>query len=347
MKQKTVILLVSVFTLAFSVACVTLMGGESPEAITPPEELNFEEPATPTPVPPPTVQPLAACPLITDEIVRQALLEGDSSGGEGLENDVYLITYEVDENDELANPQYETFSDQFKALREDVDAHYQVWNYFRALIPPDQRSMLTEYVISTDGKSGLLAAVGQTETDPNTWSLQVDIMDTVNDYELTYTLVHEFGHLLTLNPGQVPPSLAMFNNPDDENIYFKEASACPNYFPGEGCAKADSYIDDFYNTFWADIYDEWTEINLEEDEDIYYEKMDAFYTKYEDQFVTSYAATNPEEDIAETWSFFVFSPEPSGDIIAEQKILFFYRYPELVALRESIRSNLCAVFPNQ
>ena len=30
--------------------------------------------------------------------------------------------------------------------------------------------------------------------------------------------------------------LAIFNNPEDDDIYFQEVSACPNYFPGEGCA---------------------------------------------------------------------------------------------------------------
>jgi hypothetical protein len=173
----------------------------------------------------------------------------------------------------------------------------------------------------------------------------VDIADIANRANLTYTLVHEFAHLLTLGPDQVTPSLAVFNNPEDNDIYLQEVSACPNYFPGEGCANADSYIDDFYYQFWDEIREEWNEINLEEDEDIYYEKLDAFYQKYQDRFLTDYAATNSEEDIAESWAFFVFSSEPAGDSIAEQKILFFHQYPELVQLRSEILANLCANYP--
>ncbi len=157
--------------------------------------------------------------------------------------------------------------------------------------------------------------------------------------------MHEFGHLLTLGPGQVPPSIAVFNNPDDDDIFLDEVSACPQYFPGHGCANPDSYVNTFYDQFWTDIYDEWNEINLEEDEDVYYERLDAFYNKYQNQFVTDYAATNPEEDMAETWSFFVLGSQPDSDIIAEEKVLFFYQYPELVELREQILNNLCTSFP--
>ena len=161
----------------------------------------------------------------------------------------------------------------------------------------------------------------------------------------TFTLIHEYGHLLTLGPDQVPPSLAVFNNPEDNDIYLKELSACPDYFPGEGCANPDSYINAFYNQFWADIHEEWQQINLEEDPDLLQQGLDDFYAKYQDQFVTDYAATNPEEDMAESWSFFVLGPKPAGDTIAEQKTLFFYNYPELVELRSAILNNLCTSFP--
>jgi hypothetical protein len=151
--------------------------------------------------------------------------------------------------------------------------------------------------------------------------------------------------MITLGPDQVTPSLAIFNNPDDEDIYFRELSACPNYFPGEGCARADSYIHLFYYEFWDELHEEWSEINLEEDDDAYYDLLDEFYEKYEDRFVNSYAATNPEEDIAEAFSFFVFSAKPRGETIAEEKMLFFYRYPEMIQLRAEILSAVCANFP--
>ena len=143
----------------------------------------------------------------------------------------------------------------------------------------------------------------------------------------------------------MPPSLAIFNNPDDNDIYLDEASACSTFFPGEGCSNPDSYLNAFYQAFWTDIYDEWNEINLIEDEDEYYDALDDFYLKYEDQFLTDYSVTHPAEDIAEAFGFFIFAEKPAGDTIAEQKILFFHQYPELVQLREQIVANTCAIFP--
>ena len=56
--------------------------------------------------------------------------------------------------------------------------------------------------------------------------------------------------------------------------------------------------------------------------------------------MTDYAATNPGEDIAESWTHFVINDKPSGDSIADQKVRFFYDYPELVELRDKIRARL-------
>ena len=107
----------------------------------------------------------------------------------------------------------------------------------------------------------------------------------------------------------------------------------------------DSYLYQFYVLFWEDIHAEWQDINLIEDEDAYYDALDDFYYAYEDRFLTDYAATNPEEDIAESFSFFVLSPRPAGDSIADQKILFFYGFPELVRLRDEIVNAICTLNP--
>ncbi|MEK6754079.1 MAG: hypothetical protein AABZ00_17605 [Chloroflexota bacterium] len=323
-----------------ALACSTLMGTASPQPDSPNPPATQEQPSEEIPAP----QAAASCPLITDQILALAVSDGEDVEENLLDEEIYIVTYSVS-GDEITDPQNESVSSDLQDEQDDEQTHQQVWEYFRSFIPARERDGIAEYSIITDGRGGTLAAVSQTQSDPNLWSLQVDIADTGNSYELTYTLVHEFGHLLTLGRRQVSPSLAVFNNPEDDDVYFEEASACPDYFPGEGCANPDSYIDDFYNQFWAGLYEEWNEINLEEDEDIYYEKLDEFYAKYEDRFVTSYAATNPEEDIAEAFAFFVFSPEPAGDTIAVEKILFFYQYPELVELRANILGNMCVSFP--
>ena len=46
--------------------------------------------------------------------------------------------------------------------------------------------------------------------------------------------------------------------------------------------------------------------------------------------------------VAETFAYFVYSPKPTGNTIKDQKILFFYNYPEFVQARDQILNNTCA-----
>ena len=74
---------------------------------------------------------------------------------------------------------------------------------------------------------------------------------------------------------------------------------------------------------------------------MYKTEVHEFYAKYPDQFVSEYAATNPVEDIAESWTEFVMRPKPTGTSIADQKVQFFYEYPELVETRRQILQGVC------
>ena len=93
-----------------------------------------------------------------------------------------------------------------------------------------------------------------------------------------------------------------------------------------------------------------------------------FHQKYYDQFVTHYAADQPTEDIAESFTAFVLWDEDTiayhkkvctkegwnlitpwwkwcdkiyrDNSMWEEKIRFFYDFPELVEMRDFIRSNL-------
>ncbi len=294
----------------------------------------------------PLPQPAASCPAVTEAILSAAT---DFEEDTGKENDEepeaqYLVTYFVDGND-LSEPYFEEIPKSLISYQEDEAEHRAVWEFFTRLIPAEERANLTEFYIVTDGPDNLLAAVAQTSSDPRHWALEVDIQDAADRRNLTYTLIHEYAHLLTLGPSQVTPSQTLFDNPDDEDLYYQEASACPQYFPGEGCSLPDSYIDAFFDRFWADIYAEWQDVNLIEDNEAYYEALDEFYATYQDRFVTDYAATNPEEDIAEAFTFFVLSEPPGGQTIAEEKILFFYEYPELAQMRARILAGICASSP--
>jgi hypothetical protein len=228
----------------------------------------------------------------------------------------------------------------FKSYQDDKDLHQRIWDYYRAIIPPSQRRTVSNFYIFTDGKQRILAFVAQSNVSPRKWVLSVDVVDAETPQDLTYTLVHEFAHLLTLGPDQVVPSEALFENPGNETIWRQEYDACPNYFIAEGCSIEGAYIDSFFNRYWDDIYREWLRIQRQTG-DSYVQLIEEFYEVYKDQFVSDYAVTSPEEDIAESFTFFVLTSKPEASKVSDEKILFFYEYPELVSLRLKIIEGIC------
>jgi hypothetical protein len=309
--------------------------------------------ATPTFTPSPTFTPTvifeAACSPLLAEILNGVtgevnLLDRRSDQKLMEDSSIFLVDYEV-ANDKISGPHIEPVPAELEDERDDRAAHEAIWDYFVSIIPAKERELVTEFSIFTDGRGNHLAAVSPIFSDPKQWRLQVDILDSESYYDLTYTLIHEQGHLLTLNSEQVPPSDAIFKFPENKTVYQQEADACSQYFSGEGCSEPDSYINQFFIRFWPYIYAEWEQIDLEEDEDTRNALLEDFYEVHQDQFLSDYAATSPAEDIAEAWAFFVLSPKPELNSIANEKILFFYEYPELVELRTQILKQLCVEFP--
>jgi hypothetical protein len=339
-------LILATLALLFSaLACRAATRLIVPDTPTPqPTTTPSDTPVPTLPPPTPTTHYEAACPILLTDIMEEAIVLNKNDTEKNTEEETHLVTYTF-RGEKLHNYYLGTVPENLRDEQKDRATHEAIWNYFVALIPPEQRNMVTEFTIFTDGKDNYLAAVAQTSTDPKHWMLQVDILDSGNYNTLTYTLIHEHGHLLTLTADQTPPNLAVYNDPDDQDIYDREASACPQYFTGEGCSNPDSYINEFFNRFWTDFYEEWQEIDNMGDEDEYYDELDDFYETYQDQFLTDYAPTSPAEDIAESWTFFVLSPKPELNSIADEKILFFYEYPELVQLRQDILNRVCNAFP--
>jgi hypothetical protein len=290
-----------------------------------------------------------ACTALFPDILRSATKDGShdrsSSADEEKQEIRYLIVYAL-EGDQLGARDDLLVPADLEVGLDSRAAHESIWNYFASMIPAEERAFVTEFAILSDGTDNVLAGVSPTYQDPTKWTLKVDISDAGDPYSLSYTLLHEFGHFLTLQPDQVPPDSNVFYNPHDETIYEQALATCPRYFTGEGCSNSGSYINEFFIRYWSGIYTEWEQINAVRGQESYRGQLDDFYIKYQDQFLTQYAPTSPEEDIAEAWTFFVLSPRPEPTSMANLKVLFFYDYPELVALREQIRARLCTSFPN-
>jgi len=321
-----------------------------PDTPTPPPTSTPTVTPTLTPSPTATQTPTAtleaACSALLAEILNTVTSVVHVPDKQSIEGAIYLVSYEVT-NNTISGPHFESVPDDLEDEQDDRATHEEIWDYFVSIIPPEEREFVTEFSIFTDGRGKHMAAVGPLFSDPEQWNLQVDILDAESYSDLTYTLIHEQGHLLTLNAEQVPPSKAILKSPENETVYQQEDDACSEYFTGEGCSTPESYLNQFFTRFWPYIYEEWAKIEAEEDDDTRRILLDEFYDTYQDQFVSEYAATSPEEDIAESWAFFVLSPKPELNSIANEKILFFYEYPELVELRTKILGQICAEFPQK
>jgi hypothetical protein len=247
-----------------------------------------------------------------------------------------LARYKI-EAGELQKVSFSNAPENLKSYQEDVETHQKIWRYFKTIIPENQRKILTHFIIYTDGKREKTAAV--VWYPDQRWYLYIDILDFGDKRDVTTTLVHEQAHILTMNTSQNQP-ITWDQNFTLEN-FRKKQDACKTFFSGFECFNSESYLNTFYERFWKGRHEEWIDLLFEKDKAVRRTRVKELYSKYPDEFVSEYSATEPEEDIAESWKVFILESKPVGNTIAGQKVLFFYEYPELVQLRAEIIQGIC------
>ncbi|MFC5046965.1 putative zinc-binding metallopeptidase [Aquimarina hainanensis] len=242
--------------------------------------------------------------------------------GEGEQGDITL--YRVVGKNLVKEKDY-TVSGKHETFQKDTQKHMEIWSLVKKIVPPSYLKKMNEFIIYAGEANGTAGYVYETKKDLSTWRMGIAI-DFAYDGgfnangELAYTIIHEFGHILTLDNSQLDSSTSSDN--------------CTNFFPGEGCAKNDAYINVLYNKFWKDIWNAYKDAQNDESQ------KQEFYNMYQDRFVTAYASTNPGEDIAEVFATFVTKDKrDSNSSIASQKINLMYEYNELIRLRDFIRKN--------
>jgi len=241
----------------------------------------------------------------------------DDEHGHNHSTEGAIVLYQVDGNSIEKIKDFD-ISDNLISYQTNENLHQDIWNFVSRLIPLEYRNKIDQFELFY-GNRELLGYVEPVKSnDLSKWKFAlaiegaegIETIDFSNDF--TYTTLHEYGHVLTLNDNQL-------------NINIDESS-CQNYHTGEGCSGADSYINRIVELGWSDILNE---------------EPSQIYDRYPDRFLTEYAATNPGEDIAEVFTaFIILENKPSGNKIADQKVKLLYEYPELVTLRKEIRASL-------
>ena len=196
-----------------------------------------------------------------------------------------------------------------------------VWDYLCSILPLEARQKIAQFNLFTDGTSNILAYTSPVQVDgvsDNTrFSISIDYYDVYDENgekrdwsKLTYTILHEYGHVLLEDETQV--DLTKGDSTHDPAAFI------------EG-----SFRKGFYDAFWNDLGD--TGVG----------DYDANPTHY----VSRYGANYFHEDIADTFAVFVLGGQPQGDTVAEEKLRFFWADPDMAALRAAIRQNLGLDWP--
>ncbi len=191
--------------------------------------------------------------------------------------------------------------------------HAEAWDRWVELVPTSARWRVGRFEAITGTADG---QVEPTSDSLQVWSLRIAELD---EPLRDAALIHELGHLVSLGPTEVVPA----TDPTVED-------ECVTYLSVEGCAIPGRVFERFVSTFW--------------DGDGGWQTGEAAtlerFRLNSRSYVSGYAATNPGEDIAETFVFFVYGLRPTGDTVAEEKIALLWEFPELVELRERLRRVL-------
>ncbi|MFV0248635.1 MAG: hypothetical protein ACK5H1_06720 [Tenacibaculum sp.] len=250
----------------------------------------------------------------------------------------FSVLYRTSEDDKIGEWNIENGKFIKNNSKNDELARYH-WNTFYNIFPKNMaKKYIKKLVLISDGPDEKTGALGSLSTNNDQWQLVIDTLDVnfkskdkIRLKESVYTLVHEFGHLLTLNNTQIRPTQKIDQNEGEP------------YLTLEGETYKRSYLNKFVSLFWeGKLLERWDIIQQRHcfTEQSCVEKLMGLYKENFADFVTDYAAESPEEDIVESWVFFVLKEKiKKPKTIAQKKINFFYRFPELVAYRDTIRSN--------
>ncbi|CAM3091979.1 hypothetical protein STFE110948_01845 [Streptobacillus felis] len=194
----------------------------------------------------------------------------------------------------------------------------EIFNIFVKMTPKKWREDIT--LVEAYSNSFSAAYVSTTEDSLEEQMLGINV-DDVNDSKdgIISVLIHELGHVFSLNKSQ-------YKILDCEEVEFGNELEC---------FLDDSYLNKFYKTFYLNVSRDWRENSNKSEID-----FQKFYEINKDNFVSSYAVNNIYEDFSDSFMFFVLNQFPEEGKAYEEKIKFFYNYPELVLLRAQLLKNI-------
>jgi len=201
----------------------------------------------------------------------------------------------------------------------DNESVVEAWELLTTITPGGQLNDLGLFggYVWTGPTNPSLAYVLSLDNDASLFGMAVNTDEAELDPDLlALTMAHEFAHVFTSLPIEM-------------NYRLSQAD-CTTYYNGEACVIEGSLLGDWIETFWSDDllkqidpFDPGAGIAPEE------------RCTLDPGFFGSYAATNPEEDFAETFSAFVFSLSADNDD-QQQKMDWLAAQPGLLEFQDLV-----------
>jgi hypothetical protein len=213
-------------------------------------------------------------------------------------------------------------------LGADDERLIDAWRWLRVTAPAEALEALILFA-GFDADSDTLAYV-EPLSGPDgrlRYQMTVNLRQAAEDEaELMLTMAHEFTHIFAATESQL-----------DEDVWPED---CETFHNGDGCFLADSFIGRWVAAFWGDWIADLDPDNIDD--------PDAADARcwVDDSFLGAYAATNPEEDFAETFSAFVYSvPVETPGLLAKYE--FLAADPSLRVYRDRVQALGYGPLPNQ
>ena len=168
--------------------------------------------------------------------------------------------------------------------------HHKLWNVVRAVYPPKELALIERFIVF-EGAAGE-DTEGFVEPDNSVgtrWTLAISIANAPDD-QVAQALVHELGHLISLNPTEV-------------DMKTDSSNGCDTYPTSGACSLPGSILDGYVKTWPRAELKKWYSIDEIVNNEAHDRALADLYNQNSADFVSKYAATDPDEDFAETFAY--------------------------------------------
>lgn len=259
--------------------------------------------------------------LLQQQIILLQAEKSEVRGEVGQPNVENFESFLIDDEDDIAA--WYSISHPTAVVELPNSTHLEYFSRFFEIVPNQYDDYFIDLLVyEEDGNDfdGFVETVSPFRE--NTW--RIGISESNFDFSpssqaVEELFVHEFAHIISYE--------------DVPGKSLSGGASCHEFFDDFGCPPKDSYLLDFIEEFWSD-----------EDMDAVVENdnPDWLWTNRElrENFVSEYAGTNPAEDFAESFTFFVLEEKATGSLLKDEKTSYFYSFDPMIKLRNEIRSNL-------